>query len=195
MKKIFIIDTETTGLDPNKNSIWQIAGYYRNAQGQLFTIDLKCNPLDWTNITDEALKVCHTTKEELAKLPPAREIYNVFRSFLLKESSDGEKIIWGGYNCKFDQSFMQAFFKHFDSHDSIFHFFDKHAVDMLEYAKALKAIGILNADTLKLETIYKMFQQGTETAHDALEDARVTYMFYQWMENTIMKGLNNGRNV
>ena len=194
MKKIFVIDTETTGLDPNKNSLWQLAGYYRNAQGKLFTLDLKCNPLDWENITDEALRVCRTSKEELAKHPPAQQLYMTFRNFLLQEISDGEKITWCGYNSKFDLAFVESFFKYFDPSDSIYRFFDRGStVDMLEYMRLLRSIGFINTPTLKLEEVYKMFGYGTETAHDALEDAKLTYLLYQWAENTIINGLNHDR--
>lgn len=192
MKKLLIIDTETTGLDPTKNSLWQIGAYYRNKKGQVYTLNLKCNPLDWENITDEALTVCHTSKLLLSKLPPARDLYNTFRNFLIQETSDGEKLTWVGYNCRFDQAFVQAFFLHFDINDSIWNFFDRHYVDMLDYMRMLRSLEIVNTPSLKLETAYKMFGLGIDTVHDGCEDAKVTYMLYQWAEETIKKGLNNG---
>lgn len=192
MKKLLVIDTETTGLDPKKNSLWQIGAYYRNKAGQIYTLNLKCNPLDWENITDEALTVCHTSKLALSKLPPAQDLYNTFRNFLIQETSDGEKLTWVGYNCEFDQAFIQSFFHHFDSNDSIWNFFDRHYVDMLDYMRMLWSLEIVNTPSLKLETAYKMFGLGIDTAHDGCEDAKVTYMLYQWMEETIKKGLNNG---
>lgn len=195
MKKLLVIDTETTGLDPVRNSLWQLAGYYRNKDGQLYTLNLKCSPLDWENITDEALAVCHTSREELAKLPPAKALYDTFRNFLLQETADGEKIIWCGYNCRFDQGFVESFFKHFDPTDSIYRFFDRHHVDMLDYMRILRSMEVINAPSLRLETAYKMFGLGTETAHDALEDAKVTYMLYQWATDILAKGLNNGQNT
>lgn len=193
MKKILFIDTETTGLDPVKNSLWQLAAYYRNAKGELFTLNLKCKPLDMENISDEALRVCHTTKEALAALPEAKELYTTFRDFLVQETRDGEKIIWAGYNYRFDQAFVEALFKHFDPRDYIRNFFDRHSVDMLDYMRLLRSMEIVNAPSLKLETAYKMFGIGTETAHDALEDAKVAYMIYQWATSTITKGLNSDR--
>lgn len=192
MRKILCIDTETTGLDANKNSLWQIGAYYRNKNGQVFTIDLKCCPLDVVNITQEALNVCNKTKEELLSLPPANTVYESFRNFLVQETLDGEKITWCGYNCRFDQGFMESFFKTFDPQDSIWKFFDRHHVDMLEFMRMLRATEITKASSLKLGTVYEMFGINPDTAHDALEDARVTFMAYQWMESVLMKGISNG---
>lgn len=193
MKKILFIDTETTGLNPIKNSLWQLAAYYRNSKGELLTLNLKCKPLDMENISDEALQVCHTTKEALAALPETKELYTTFRDFLIQETRDGEKIIWAGYNYRFDQAFVESLFKHFDRKDSIWNFFDRHSVDMLDYMRLLRSMEVVNAPSLKLETAYKMFGVGTEAIHDALEDAKVAYMIYQWATSTITKGLNNDR--
>jgi DNA polymerase III alpha subunit (gram-positive type) len=183
MKKLLIIDTETTGLDPNVNHIWQIAAYYRNSKGEWSTINLKCCPCSLENVTNEALQVCRTSIEELTSFPDAKSVYNQFRNFLIQETSDGEKLVWVGYNCKFDMSFMESFFKYFDQQDSIYRFFSRHHVDMLDFSRLLYTAGVLDSPSLRLETIYKLFGQGTETAHDALEDARITTMYYNWIES------------
>ena len=183
MKKLLIIDTETTGLDPNVNHIWQIAAQYRNAKGEWSFINLKCCPYSLDNITEEALKVCRTSLDELKSLPDSKTVYNQFRNFLIQETSDGEKLVWVGYNCKFDMNFMEAFFKNFDQQDSIYRFFSRHHVDMLDFSRLLYTAGVLESPSLKLETIYRLFGYGTETAHDALEDAKVTALYYTWIES------------
>lgn len=189
MQKLFIIDTETTGLDPSIHSVWQLAGYYRNSQGNWFSLNLKCCPLRLELVTEEALTVCHTTKEELSSYMPAKDLYEQFRNFLVRETIDGDKITWIGYNSKFDIQFVEKLFKDFDPNDSIFKFFSRQTVDMYEFMKILKSMELINTPSLKLEEAYKMFGIGTETAHDALQDVMVTSMLYQWAEGIMRKGL------
>lgn len=191
MRPILVIDTETTGLDPEVNDIWQIAAYYRDANERVFTIDLKCRPDDMNSVHPQMLEVCHVTKEQLESFPPSQQVYQQFRNFLLGIQPFGSKLIWVGYNTQFDMTFMQKFFKVHDQGDSIYNFFDKRAIDLLPFLQMLRSIDIINPTNLKLETVYWMFGQGTETAHNALEDARVTYMFYLWIEDLLKKGLRH----
>lgn len=186
MKKILVVDTETTGFDPNKNCLWQIGCYYRNEFGQLFSLNLKCKPYGDVDIEDEALKVAHMTRDELFSLPDPNEVYQQFRNFLISISA-GEKPIWVGYNSRFDLNFVEAFMKHFDPKESIWNYFDRHFVDMLETTKFMKAIGVFNPENLKLGRVYEMFGMDTDTAHDALQDTKVTYMLFQYAEQIFLR--------
>lgn len=188
MKKLIFIDTETTGLDPVKNSLWQIGIVYRNESGQVYSLNFKCKPLNMENITDEALQVCNTSREELEKLPDPKEVKNQFIEFLLSCINGGEKLTWVGYNSRFDQGFIDVFLKHFDPQDSIWNYFYRHHVDMLEYVRLLKSMELFNPETLKLGSLYQMFGIDETTAHDAVQDSYVTYLTYQWAEDIIKKG-------
>ena len=188
MKKILVIDTETTGFDPTQHCLWQIGCYYRNESGILYSLDLKCKPYNIETITDAALEIAHITKEELMALPDPQEVFQYFRNFLISISC-GEKPIWVGYNAKFDINFVEAFIKHFDSQDSIWKYVDKHYVDMLEFTKMLNAIGKWSAENQKLGRIYELFRIDADTAHDALQDTKVTYMWFQYAEQILLKSL------
>lgn len=189
MRKIFVVDTETTGLEVGKHSIWQLAGYYRDELGNLSSVNFKCCPLHLENTTEEALKVSRMTKELLKILPPAKSMYYELVNFFLK-ISQGEKPLWIGYNCKFDIGMVDCFLKEFDGQDSVRKYFDPYHIDMYEYMKLLRSINFVNPENLKLEQVYRMFGVGTETCHDALQDAEVTYRLYTWAEQTLQKGLN-----
>ena len=188
---LFIIDTETTGLDPDKHCIWQIGCYYVDDQENVFSLNYKCRPYNMDTISPQIYEICSVTKEELESYPDPKEVYHQFRNFLLSKMGT-EKLTWCGYNCQFDLNMMDAFFKHFDPEDSIYKFFHHHCVDMYAYMKILKSMKVINAPSLKLETAYKMFGIAEDTAHDALQDVRVTYMLYKWAQNTILKGLKEG---
>ena len=65
-KKILWVDTETTGTDPGKNGIIQLAGVLEINGHEISSFDLKIRPFAEDVIEDTALAVNGFTREELA---------------------------------------------------------------------------------------------------------------------------------
>ena len=65
-KKILWVDTETTGTDPGKNGIIQLAGVLEINGHEISSFDYKIRPFADDVIEDTALAVNGFTREELA---------------------------------------------------------------------------------------------------------------------------------
>ena len=113
--KIFWSDVETTGLDPVKNDIWQIAFEVQVNGEVVATHDFKMCPEDLTHVSPEALAIGGVTLDEIKSFPPAIKIFNTIKG-IMREFVDpfkkGDKLIPAGYNCHhFDIPFIREFFR------------------------------------------------------------------------------------
>jgi DNA polymerase III epsilon subunit-like protein len=112
-EKVFYLDTETTGLDPNLNEIIQIAG---DVCGETF--NFKCRPLKDT-VAPEALKSNGFTLEEIRAFPHPSQAFQGLIEVLSRhvnpyDSRDKLRLI--GYNIGFDLSMLMSFF---DTHSPL----------------------------------------------------------------------------
>ena len=64
MKTIYF-DCETTGLNPIKNDIIQIAGIIEDEGKEIEKFNIKIQPTNWHNIDERALEVNKLTIEQL----------------------------------------------------------------------------------------------------------------------------------
>lgn len=116
MSKICYIDTETTGLDPEKNGIIQISGMIEidtKIVGDPF--DFKIMPYSGDEIEDRALATSYTKREHLHEPEyqnPAL-IKHVFLNILGKHVAKfdkTDKFTFIGYNARFDMDFLREWF-------------------------------------------------------------------------------------
>ena len=72
--KLFFADTETTGLDPIKNEMFQLA-FLIELEGKVAEeVNITFRPERWDTVSPEALEITGKTKEELRSYPPKQEV-------------------------------------------------------------------------------------------------------------------------
>lgn len=163
------IDTETTGLDPVRNDVIQLAAIaVINGKEHPVSFNQFCQPYDWSTVDDEALKINHTTREQLAKeqAPGA-----MLHAFVTWAKSFGVKFTLAGYNADFDRNFLSNFFKKANAERQFNEIFSADIRDLYKRAKGLKAQ--IGAPNLKLGTLCEHFKIQIK-AHDALSDISAT---------------------
>lgn len=117
MKFVFI-DVETTGVDPKLNAIHQLSAIVEIDGVVVDTFDERIKPFEGAVIEPQALIVGHVTYEELMAYQPQEIAYGKFHTFLKKHISQfnkTDKAYFIGYNVKFDNDFVRAFFERNDN--------------------------------------------------------------------------------
>jgi DNA polymerase-3 subunit epsilon len=188
MKKIFYMDTETTGLDPKSNDIIQLA-YLIEIDGEIKEEgNLFVQPFSYENISLEALVVNKKTVEEIKTYPTPIDVYRHLQSILNKyinRYNKLDKFIPCGYNVRFDIDFLQSFF--LKNNDKWFGaFFDYHFIDPMPIINVLNYKGSINLVNAKLITACENFGI-TIDAHDALSDIKATRELMQKIMKEYLK--------
>lgn len=185
-QKTLWFDTETTGLDPEKNDIIQIAALVEINKEIVDKLHLKIQPVNWENISEDALKINGCTFESLNKHTAYPEAYHEIIKFLdryVDKFNTQDKLLSAGQNVKFDIEFLRQFFfkngnKYFGS------YFDYHFLDLQAMTALMIRNGLLEVENFKLETVAKAV--GIELdAHDAMNDIIATREIFLKYEDMI----------
>lgn len=175
-KKVLYIDVETTGTNPAKHGIIQIAAIIETAGLVTEELDLKCAPHKEADIDDRALGITGTTREDLRSRMSSYDAFLLFQEFLNRhiEPYDREdKCYPAGYNVHFDLDFVQNWFRHHGDRYGIGSYVNWKRLDPLPALYMKDFTGELNLPDYKLETVCRHFGIEVE-AHDALSDIRAT---------------------
>lgn len=174
------IDTETTGTDPEKHAIIELAAIFIVDGKENGERDFFMNPLNETFLFNEESAAINGYSEEKIKSFTAENkiapnIISFFDECFRNYRSDGtenEKCRFAGYNAGFDYSMVKALL---ERHGAKMEDYFCGIVDVYAQAKKARAMGILSGlPNLKLTTITKSLAIAHENAHTALDDVRAT---------------------
>lgn len=102
--KYLFLDTETSGLDPKKDSVLQVAALKVSEEGEeLDFFQSYVRPLEGARLCSEAFKTNGYTHESVLTFPHPLSVVPAFYDWLA--SFDG-KLIFAGFNCGFDIKMM-----------------------------------------------------------------------------------------
>jgi DNA polymerase-3 subunit epsilon len=173
--KLFYADTETTGLDPQRNEIFQLA-YIIEVDGEIVCErNILMRPERTDCISPEALQITGKSREEILGYPPKSEGFKLFIKDLaahVDRFKKADKMVWIGQNPDFDVRFVRTLFREME--DKFFgSWFAGRPADLITLAIACKIKGLINPPNFKLGSLAEAFNI-TFDAHDALADVRVT---------------------
>jgi len=179
-KKLLFFDLETTNLKPETGNIVQFGGAMIINDEVVDTIDIRCRPIDSTEIAQEALDVIGFTKEEIMDFPEPEIFFNNLIAFLDKHIlkwDKQDKSYLGGYNIAFDLPYLTSFFNKMD-----FKYFGSYTnwrkVDPFPLIQFLDYNDMISLENYKLGTCCEHF--GIEIkAHDALSDILASWELYK----------------
>ena len=173
--KILWFDTETTGLDPVKNDIIQIAGIIEIDGNVKEEFQFWAKPPKDADIQDEALKVHGYSKIDIKQWPDPKFMYagliGIFGKYVDKFKKY-DKFIPAGHNVKFDIEFLSQLFK--KQKDDYFGSWMIWQPFCTMHAAVINTIlGNIKPDNYKLITLAEHYKIPLK-AHDAMEDIRAT---------------------
>lgn len=176
-RKVLWIDVETTGTDPEKHGIVQIAGLVviNGEVVEEFDIHTKPFPEDLVEFSaiDTAGLDMLSIRENQDPDTALRVFLGILDRYVVKYDK-ADKFHPAGYSVKFDLDFLWKFctkqdFKFFRSYVSHF------AIDVYAVTRYLAGFGMIEAESLKMAHVYEvMIGKPLENAHDALADIKAT---------------------
>lgn len=209
MKKIIWCDVETTGLDPDKNQIIEIALLYEqinettgeSIQESRKKLHLYCLPEgEQPNDFDEITKITGITWEYLQEYGISeKELFDQIIIFLdekIDRYNKEDKAYFIAYNANFDNTFLRNLFKKYNEDKIHFgNFFHHLYLDSLQLALFCEFFGMYDRpENFRLETLakhLKVVDEDKNNFHSALVDIKTTRILSNHLkEMLIEKGKN-----
>ena len=177
--KLLFFDLETTGTNPEKHGIHQISGEIVIDGVMKEDFNFYVQPAPDKEIENKALSIAGITREDLAKYPPMKDVYESLVAMLDKyvdRFNKKDKFFLVGYNnASFDNQFLRKFFE--DNGDKYFgSWFWSNSIDVMVLASAYLATRRPDMENFKLSTVAKTLgvDVDDESLHNALYDIRLT---------------------
>lgn len=183
--KILWVDTETTGLDPNRNDIWQIAMLVEINGDIVERAEWKLRPRADAIDPDALALRDDIDAQYLATLPEPRSIFPQIKQFLAKyinKFDKDDKFIIAGYYVRFDVDHLRALWQ--KCGDKYFGSWFFNAQLDISCIVALLCLYGMRFKNFKLSTICESFAIELD-AHDALSDIQATRQLFQSIKGVI----------
>ncbi len=177
--KILFIDLETTGIDPRKNGVVQIAGVIEIDGKVADEFEFKCGVYPDQILDAKALQVIGKTAQEIAAYPAPGLAYKglleVFDKHIDRYNKN-DKFMMVGQNPHFDYEFLTEFFRR-NGNAFFYAYVQFHLIDLIAITALFRSAGKIDVPNMKLPTMTAYF--GIEhKAHDAKEDINATRELY-----------------
>lgn len=187
MKKIIYFDTETTGIDPFRNGIWQLA-YLIEIDGEIKSEgNIKMKPFESDEIEPSALKVGGITEKDFECFEPQEIAFKKFVAVLesyVDKYNRNDKFYPSGYNVIFDLNFVGEWFKKNGEKYGFGSFCNWRMIDPLPVFRWLDFAGLYHLPDYKLQTVCDAFKIELD-AHDAISDIKATRELVKRIEKKI----------
>lgn len=176
--QLYVVDCETTGLDPIKNDPIEIS-IYRLSDGSQQTWFLK--PLNPDNIDAAAVRVNGYNVDDLRGITKqGREKYLAadkqlvsIENWLADDDCSATNRLLVGQNVDFDKRFLEELWKKLNSYET-FPFSDKYRLDTMQIELFMDLCKGVEGEGYSLNALSKKYGVKNEKAHTAHEDVKTT---------------------
>jgi len=183
--KILFVDTETGGLDSNKNSLLSMAFVVWQEFEIIGTKEILIND-GVLDVTEVALKINGINIESHKKnAKPPLEAISDLEDFLAKYFRPDEKITLGGHNINFDVNFIRHFLN--QNNYNFSKRFSHRYVDTATILYFLYLSGKLKQKALSSQEAFDIFGISVDNRHTALGDAIATAELFTKLLRTIFR--------
>lgn len=186
--EIISLDTETGGIDFNKNSLLSV-GMIMTRNGVILESKEWFVKHDTYNVTDIAMEINKIDLEAHDSIAQdQKEVIEEIIAFVKKYSK--QRVILFGQNVQFDINFLQKLFAdncYSEEFEKIFHY---RAIDLTSITSFLALSGMINVENAGLDELARLFKidDVKHQRHTALYDAQITWDILQKFHALAQKG-------
>jgi DNA polymerase-3 subunit epsilon len=181
--KLLFIDCETTGTNPDKHGLVQLAGSIFVDGLKVDQFNLKAAPFPADVIEDEALEVNGLTHAALSEFPNPSVSYRSFTRLLGRHCDKfdrADKFHFIGYNADFDSDFVRRWFeKNGDKYFGSFFWWPILDVSKLAGIRLMSQRHHLANFKLMTVARYMGIEVDESQAHDAFYDISLTMEIFK----------------
>lgn len=183
MKRLYV-DVETTGFNPYKNGIIQIAGIVEIDEEEKESFNFNCNVFEKDEISDKALEVNNVTREQIAEFDNPKDIYSKLIDVMarhINKYNKKDKFAFVGFNASFDYNFMRSWFVKNEDKFGIGSWCWNPYIDVMtiayHYLKDRRSL----MPNFKLDSVAKALEieLDEDELHDAFYDVKLTRQIYR----------------
>ena len=177
--KILFIDLETSGIDPHKHGVIQIAGVIEvdGAVAEEFSFDCSLYPDQACD--PKALQVTGKTPQQISGYPAPGLAYKsllaIFDKYIDRYNKN-DKFHMVGQNPQFDYAFLTEFFRR-NGNAYFYAYVQYYLIDLIAITALFRSAGKIDVPNMKLPTMTAYFGI-KHKAHDAMEDIKATRQLY-----------------
>lgn len=187
---IFVLDTETGGLDPESDSLMEVAGVVIQNGRVVAKYSSLVKPNDGKVVCNDFARKIHQISDEmvLTKGKSPAQIANDLAQ-ISNKYFDGKPMIICGHNVHFDVNFVKKMFKNANvenlSYDKVF---SRNVLDTATMALILKTANRLPFERTSLDNILKFYNINApeKERHTALGDALMTAKAFVLLYNDLV---------
>ena len=176
--KFLYLDTETTGVNPREDSIFQISCIYVDTEDLSNgpqEYDFKLAPYKNKGLSPMAKEKTGMTDEEINSYPPQDLVFEEFREKICAKVNSRDrrdKMFLLGYNISFDDDFLREWFS-FNGDRYYGSYFWNPCLDAMTLAGMRLMATRPFMPNFQLSTVYKALTgKDLEGAHNAMADVR-----------------------
>ena len=183
MMKLLFFDLETTGIKYWRNGIHQISGAVVIDGETKETFNFHVCPHPKCEVDQQALDVCHVTREQIFAYPSMQTVYQqlvqLLGKYVDKYNKQDRFFLVGYNNASFDNAFLKAFFV--QNGDNYFYsWFWVNSIDVMVLATQHLLAKRKQMIDFKQETVARTLgiQLDPNLLHDASYDIQLTKAIY-----------------
>lgn len=195
MEKLLWFDDETTGLDPVKNDIIQIAGLIEIDGSVEDEFSFTCSPYNINNLDPKALEVNRRTEAELSSFESPLRVWEKIEKILSRHVNKykrDDKFTPAGHCVTFDIQFLDQFIRKSGDKYGFGSWGTWQAFDTMFIAVLFKRFGFINPASMKLADLCKALGV-IPGDHEAMNDIRATQECGRIMYNYFTEYIGIGR--
>lgn len=187
MNKVLFIDTLTTGMNPERCSIYRLGGIYTEDDEEKARFEIRMRPFPNARINEQSIWISGESRSSLLVYPKEEDAFAFFINWLdsiVNVKNPNDKVYLAGYNCSgLDMPFLREWFRR-NGNERFRDYFHVQVIDVMSIAAFALMASRSRMPDFHIETTARFLEVvPKETAvYDCLSKAKTSLDIYRKLE-------------